>query len=93
LAPGQKCGLERTATYFGRASLLYTAGRDGITARVEGPRRNPPRSLRLRFREPAGRPIASVTVNGQPWNDFDGEWVRLPGNLRAADVVARYKPR
>ena len=26
LRPGQRCGIERTATYFGPASVLYTGG-------------------------------------------------------------------
>src|SRR5437588_381709 len=57
LKPGQRCGLERAATYFGPTSLLYTSAKNEITAELDGPRRNPPRSLRLRFREPEGRQI------------------------------------
>jgi hypothetical protein len=91
LRPGRSCGLERTATHFGSVSLVYTAGTDEIRASLTGPSRNPPSTLRLRFREPGDRPLASVTVNGQPWTDFTGEWVRLPGNLSKAEVVARYR--
>jgi hypothetical protein len=91
LKPGRRCGIERTATYFGPVSLVYTAAGDRITAHVEGPRRNPPRTLRLRFREPGGRALAEVTVNGKPCGAVEGEWVRLPGNLGTAEVVARFR--
>jgi len=90
LRPGQQCGLERTGTYFGPAGVLYTGGRDEITARLRGPQRNPPGEIRLRFRAPGQLPPASVSVNGQPWKKFKGEWVQLPGDIGAATVVARY---
>ena len=93
LKPGQQCGLERAATYFGPASIVYAGGQDEITAQVAGPRRNPPRWLRLRFREPEGRALASVTINGKRWTDFKGEWVRLPGNIGTAKVAARFMAR
>ena len=89
LSPGQRCGLERAATWFGPTSVVYTGGADEIAAAVAGPQRNPPQQIRLRFRAPGQRPIASVTVNGQPWTRFRDEWVDLPGNVGRANVVAR----
>ncbi len=91
LKPGQRCGLERAATYFGPASVLYTGGPNEIVATVVGPRRNPPKEIRLRFREPREQAIASVTVNGKPWKKFAGEWVSLPGDIGAATVVATFR--
>jgi hypothetical protein len=91
LRPGQKCGIERTSTWFGRTSVLYTGGENEITAALDGPTRNPPKEIRLRFREPNGRPLKSVTMNGKPWEKFDGEWVRLPGNVGKTTIVARFK--
>jgi len=91
LKPGQKCGLERAATYFGPASVVYTAGENQITARLEGPRRNPPKQIRLRFRSPNEQPLNSVIVNGKPWKKFERDWVRLPGNIGSAVVVAIYR--
>jgi len=91
LKPGIKCGIERTATHFGPASVVYSAGNDEITAQIEGPKRNPPRTVRLRFREPEERKPISVTVNGRAWKKMQGEWVVLPGDLGTATVVARYK--
>ena len=93
LRPGQQCGIDRTGTYFGPASVLYTGGQDQITATLQAPRRNPPKEIRLRFRAPSERPPLSVTVNGKPWKKFDGEWVRLPGDIGSATVVARYANR
>jgi len=92
LKPGENCGVERAVTYFGTASVIYTSKTDEITAQVDGPRRNAPRSIRLRFREPKERPLASVTVNGKRWKDFKDDWVRLPGGIGAATVVAGFTP-
>lgn len=93
LTPGKRCGLERAATYFGMVSVVYTSEANRIGAEVSGPRRNPPRELRLRFREPQARPIHSVTVNGKEWKQFSGEWVTLPGEIGNASVKAEYEKR
>jgi hypothetical protein len=90
LQPGRRCGLERTATYFGPASVVFNAADNQITATLEAPRRNPPKALRLRFREPAGRPLSAVQLNGKPWKKFKGEWVDLPADTTTATVVAHY---
>jgi hypothetical protein len=92
LRPGKKCGIERTSTWFGQTSVLYTGGENEITAALDGPTRNPAKDIRLRFREPGGRPIESVTVNGKSWRKFEDEWVNLPGNLGKATIVARFRP-
>ena len=93
LRAGQRCGIERTGTYFGPTSVVYTGGANEISARLDGPRRNTPKAIRLRFREPGGRSLASVAVNGKPWKQFKGEWVELPGDVGAATVVASYSSR
>jgi hypothetical protein len=90
LRAGQVCGIERTGTYFGPTSVIYTGRDNEISAKLEAPRRNPPKAIRLRFREPGGRSLSSVEVNGKPWRQFKGEWVQLPGDVGAATVVARY---
>ena len=90
LKPGQKCGIENTATYFGNASVIYQGGLDTITARLRGPTRNPPRAIRLRFRTPGERPLARVAVNGKSWEKLDGDWVILPGNIGTAEIIATY---
>ena len=93
LRAGQKCGIEGTATYFGKTSVRYEAGQGQITAQLDGPTRNPPAQIRLRFREPTGRQLNAVTVNGKPWRKFAGEWVELPGNIGEATVNARFGAR
>ena len=90
LRPGQKCGIENTATWFGNTSIIYQGGSGTITARLKGPTRNPPSTIRLRFRTPDEKPLASVTVNGQSWEKLDGDWVILPGNIGTASIVATY---
>ena len=93
LKPGQRCGIERTATWFGPVSVLYTGGDREITARLEGPTRNPPREIQLRFRHPQEKRLASVTVNGKPWKKFSGDWVMLPGDIGKGIITASYPAR
>jgi hypothetical protein len=90
LKDGQNCGIENAETYFGRTSVIYHGQTGGITAELQGPTRNAPREIRLRFRSPRERAPTSVTVNGQPWKKFDSDWVILPGNIGTASVVAAY---
>ena len=90
LEPGRKCGLRRAATYFGQTSVSYTAGQSEIAAELEGPTRNPPERVRLRFRTPNEQPFRSVTVNDKAWSHFSGDWVELPGSIGKAVVIVRY---
>ncbi len=91
LAPGKRCGLERAATHFGPVNVLYT-GTDGkITARLEGPVRNPPKNIRLRFRHPEGQTPKAVFVNGKRWRKLSGDWVDLPGNIGTAEITAQFR--
>jgi hypothetical protein len=90
LKPGQHCGLERAATWFGPVSVLYTGGVGEIACQLKGPVRNPPKTLRLRFRHPQEKALARVTVNDKPWPEFAGEWVTLPGAVGVAEVKAAF---
>ncbi|MGO8701473.1 MAG: hypothetical protein ACLQVY_27620 [Limisphaerales bacterium] len=90
LKPGQKCGIENTATYFGKMSVLFEGASGAITAELNGPTRNPPREIRLRFRSPDEKAPSKITVNGEAWSKFDGDWVILPGSIGKASVVAIY---
>jgi hypothetical protein len=71
-------------------SVLYTGGDNEILCQLKGPTRNPPKEIRLRFRHPQDKPLASVTVNGKPWKKFSGEWVTLPGDIGVASFEAHY---
>jgi hypothetical protein len=90
LRAGRQCGIEKTSTWFGPASVLYQAEADVITARLEGPSRNPPETIRLRFRAPVAH-LPKIKVNGQEWTRTEGDWVILPGDIGRATVVADYQ--
>jgi hypothetical protein len=90
LRNGARCGMEKTATWFGPVSVRYESSARQITARFQGAHRNPPPEIRLRFRHPEERRPTGVTVNGKRWTDHEGEWIRLPGTIGQARVVASY---
>ena len=90
LKPGQCCGIEKTATWFGPASVLYTGGDKEILCQLKGPARNPPKEIRVRFRHPQEKALAGVTVNGKRWTKFQGEWVSLPGDIGVVTVKALF---
>jgi hypothetical protein len=91
LSAGKRCGLEKAATHFGSMSILYTGGDDQITARLEGPLRNPPKIIRVRFRQADGKLPKSVTVNNKPWSKYSADWVELPGDIGKAEIVVAFK--
>jgi hypothetical protein len=61
-----------------------------IPCALKGPLRHPPKEIRLRFRHPQEKPLAGVTVNGQPWKRFAGEWVTMPGGTGMATISASF---
>ena len=73
-------------------SIESRAASGRLLAEIEMPARGRPRALLLRLRHPEGKPIRSVTVNGQGWTDFDvqKEWVRImsPGERHYSVVVS-----
>jgi hypothetical protein len=94
LADGEQPSIERAATFFGPMSLRFEskAKTGSITAVVEPPTRRTPKQTVLRFRQPEGKPIQRVEVNGKPWVRFDAkkEWVDLTGLRGATTVTAFY---
>jgi hypothetical protein len=95
LAPGSTIGIERAATYFGPLSWTMTSdvANGAIKAILDPPTRTPPKTIYFRFRHPDAKPIQAVTVNGQPWPDFDAakEWVVLPGApAKKTEIIVRY---
>ena len=81
LEQGKKIAVKNAPTYFGTLAYEIVSDVDHgkITATVEIPSRNPPKSVVVRFRHPKAAPIKSAMVNGKPWSDFDPakEIVRL----------------
>jgi hypothetical protein len=95
LRDGQKIEIRRAPTYYGAvdATIASRAGSGEIQAEVELGTSRRPAELRVRFRHPDRRRMRSVTVNGQPWPNFDpdNEWVRVPSPAGGRYViVARY---
>lgn len=92
LKDGARIGIQNAATYFGPMSLEYRSHlntKNQITVDLEPPLRNPPRTICLRLRHPESKPIAKVTLNGAPWENFDAakEWIILPGALKSRQTV------
>jgi hypothetical protein len=73
LADGRRIEVERAPTYFGPLSIAVEshAAQGRIVADITMPERQTPRTLVVRLRHPEGKPMRSVTVNGQAWRDFD----------------------
>jgi hypothetical protein len=94
LADGQTIRLAGLPTHFGPVSLeVRSAVRSGrIDIKLDPPRRSPCREIKLRLRHPEGRPIQSVTVDGNPWRQFDptGPWITLPGAAAEHRITVSY---
>jgi hypothetical protein len=94
LNQGQKIGVTSAPTFFGTLAyeIVSDVGNGKITATVQIPSRDAPKSVFLRFRHPKASPIKSVEVNGKPSTDFDKdkEYIRLQGLTGTVAVQANY---
>ncbi len=95
LEDGLKIEVQKAPTYFGPISFrIESQARAGkIVATVEFEGTSRPQILLIRFRHPQEKPILSVTVDGQDWQDFNHgkEWVRIENPLRGNySIVAKY---
>lgn len=95
LEDGKRIEVEQAPTYYGQLSLNVKskAASGQLAAQIEMPKRRSPNRLLVRFRHPQGRPMRSVTVNGQEWGSFDTrkEWVVIEKPVRDRyAIVARY---
>jgi hypothetical protein len=94
LEQGKKIAVRNAPTYFGTLAyeIISDVESGKITATVEIPSRNPPKSIFVRFRHPTSKPIQSATVNGRPWSGFQPakEMIELTGLTGKAVVVASY---
>jgi hypothetical protein len=91
LADGQQIAVERAPTYYGELSMTMDsrAAAGSLTATIEMPERVPMKRLLVRFRHPEGKPMRSVTVNGQDWTGFDAQkaWVVIEKPVEQRYVV------
>jgi hypothetical protein len=94
LEQGKKIAVKNAPTYFGTVAYQIVSDVDNgkIAATVEMPGRNPPKTVLVRFRHPKALPMKSVTVNGNPWADFDPlkEVVRLHDVRGTVKLEAAY---
>ena len=94
LTHGKKIAVRDAPTHFGAVGFeIVSAVNDGsIAATVEMPSRASPKTVLLRLRHPEETPIKSLSVNGQPWADYDPgqELVRLHHLSGAVKVRAVY---
>jgi len=94
LEQGKKISVKNAPTHFGTVDYEIVSDVDHgkVAASVKLPSRNPPGEILLRLRHPKSAPIQSVTVNGQPWQDFDPtkEVVRLHSVAETVKVDVIY---
>jgi hypothetical protein len=91
LADGQGIEVRRAPSYFGEVNFKARSRADaGEVAFEIGPPGWASPEVVLHVRPPAryGR-IREVTVNGQPWKDFEGEAVKLGRIRRPTEAVCR----
>jgi len=95
LADGKRIEIAGAPTHFGPVSLeaVSRAGQGEIRCDISVPNRAQPAQVVLRLRHPDASPLKRVTINGQPWADFDAkrELVRLPVGPQKLTVVASYR--
>jgi len=94
LKDGQALSVSNAPTRFGPVSYKITSAvADGhIDAEIQPPTRGTPKQIVIRLRHPDGKPMKSVTVNGQPHQDFDPakEIVKLTPTTEKITVRADY---
>ena len=94
LAQGKRIAVRNMPTHFGTVAYEIISDVEGgrILATIELPAHKPPKALLLRFRHPNAAPIRSITLNAQPWTDFDParEFVRLHDVKGTVKVEVRY---
>jgi hypothetical protein len=80
LAPGKRIEVRSLPTSFGKISFSIEAGEGSAHVSLQVPERATPQSLKLRLRFPQGRRIASVFLDGLPYDRFDAatETIQLP---------------
>jgi hypothetical protein len=93
--PGGEIRVEHAATFFGETGFHIESHADQgyIQAQVSPPRRNRPREILLRLRNPEGKKMTRVELNGQDWRQFDAEreMITIPGEENEVNVRAYYR--
>jgi hypothetical protein len=91
MADGNTLEVKEAATAFGPVSLSIRPhpGRGRIEIEWTAPERRTPKAVLLRLREPSGRKIKSVKVNGRPVRSFTHDTVEIksPRGVLAVEVA------
>jgi hypothetical protein len=91
IADGNTIEIKEAATAFGPVSFLIRPqpGRGRIEIELTAPARRTPKAVLLRLREPSGRKIATVKVNGRPVQSFTHDTVEIksPRGVLAIEVA------
>lgn len=95
LEEGRHIVVKKAPTWFGDVSFeIRSSAKNGkIEATVHLDARQQGTTMLLRLRHPEGKRMRQVTMDGQPWSDFDAqkEWIRLPNTGRDHySIVASY---
>jgi len=94
LKQGRKISVSNAPTCFGTAAyeIVSDADHGRISATIEIPSRQPPRSVLVRLRHPQALPLKAATVNGKVWKRFnkDREVIELTGLTGKVVVVGCY---
>jgi hypothetical protein len=95
LENGKRITVKNAATYFGPMSyeIISHTGKDFIEATIDPPRRNPPPGMQIKFRlrHPTGKPIRSVTLNGNSVGNFGADTLTiLPDGKETLKMVAHF---
>lgn len=95
LEDGKKITVRRAPTLYGDLSMEITSrvGQGRIETEVDMPARARPQAVALRLRHPRLARLREVTVNGQPWTDFDvsAETIRVTAPKEAHyRILAKY---
>ncbi len=95
LKDGMTIAVKNAPTTFGPASyrIVSSADKGFIEATIDPPTRNAPKELVIRLRDPGGRKIKSVTLNGRPHADFDpsDDTIKIVQPQGALKVRASFK--
>jgi hypothetical protein len=94
LQDGMQVAVRQAPTRFGQVAYTIKSSVDNgyIDAQIQPPRRAPPQQIVIRLRHPEEKPIRSVTVGGQPHQDFEPETsiVRVKPESGTIDVRVSY---
>lgn len=83
---GEAVGIEHAPTYYGDVSYVAKQSGDKLEMKIQG-NSNPPGGIVIK---PPRKAIRAVYVNGQSWNDFTQDEVRIPPKQLPVHIQIQY---